>query len=158
MHVVFGAYDGPIDAKTGEKVVFIGDCAAWKGQLGDQLVQVRSTYKPRDTLDPYTARHDDIIKKMAVVTGKLTLAEGARYVRLAGCPVSVAEQALALVHLAELNNPYTDPAHAATFQAGYMKWRAQTLFDRLKGHKYQQPGACSRGQAAPELSVGETKG
>src|SRR5258708_7108619 len=26
LHVVFGAYRGPIDAKPGEKVVFIGDC------------------------------------------------------------------------------------------------------------------------------------
>ncbi len=40
IHVVFGAYDGPIDAKPGEKVVFIGDCAKWKGQLGDELVQI----------------------------------------------------------------------------------------------------------------------
>ena len=33
MHVVFGAYDGPIDAKPGEKVVFIGDCATWEGKI-----------------------------------------------------------------------------------------------------------------------------
>src|SRR5690349_20143670 len=33
MHVVFGKYDGPIAAGPGEKVVFIGDCAEWKGQL-----------------------------------------------------------------------------------------------------------------------------
>jgi uncharacterized protein (DUF362 family) len=151
MHVVFGAYDGPIDARPGERVVFIGDCAAWHGKLGDELVQIRSTYKPRQTLDPYTIKHDDILKKMAVVTGKLTLAEGSTYVRLGGCPVSVAEQALALVNLADVKNPYTDPEHALTFQAGYMKWRAHTLLDRLRGHKYQQSGTCPRGQAAPEV-------
>ncbi len=151
MHVVFGAYDGPIPAKPGEKVVFIGDCATWSGDLGGELVQIRSTYKPRDTLDPYTIKHDDIFAKMASVTSKMTLAEGAKYVRLHGCPVSVAEQVLALVGLGEVNNPYLDPVQALPFQVGYMKWRAHTLLARLKGHRYQQPGACSRGQAAPEV-------
>ena len=153
MHVVFGAYDGPIPAKPGEKVVFIGDCATWQGKLGDELVQIRSNYKPRDTLDPYTAKHDDIFTKMASVTGKLALSEGATYVRIGGCPVSVAEQVLAIVNLSEVNNPYLDPSQALPFQLGYLKWRAHTLFDRLKGHRYQQPGACSRGQAAPEVTA-----
>src|SRR5690349_15933327 len=31
MHVVFGAYEGGIDAKPGERVIFIGDCTEWKG-------------------------------------------------------------------------------------------------------------------------------
>ncbi|HEX2678953.1 MAG TPA: DUF362 domain-containing protein, partial [Polyangiales bacterium] len=35
MHVVFGNYQGGIDAKPGERVVFIGDCAEWKGKIGD---------------------------------------------------------------------------------------------------------------------------
>ena len=32
MHVVFGAYEGPIDAQAGEKVIMIGDCAQVAGQ------------------------------------------------------------------------------------------------------------------------------
>ena len=47
LHIVFGAYEGPIDAKAGEKVVFMGDCATWKGQLGDELVQITSKYRNR---------------------------------------------------------------------------------------------------------------
>jgi uncharacterized protein (DUF362 family) len=31
IHVVFGSYQGEIDAKPGERVIFIGDCAEWKG-------------------------------------------------------------------------------------------------------------------------------
>ncbi|MBT8494975.1 MAG: DUF362 domain-containing protein, partial [Deltaproteobacteria bacterium] len=31
IHVVFGAYDGEIPAAPGEKVIFMGDCAEWKG-------------------------------------------------------------------------------------------------------------------------------
>jgi uncharacterized protein (DUF362 family) len=152
IHVVFGAYQGPIPAKPGEKVIFIGDCANWQGSLGGELVQIRSTYKPRGTLDPYKAKHDDIFAKMAAVTSKMTLAEGASYVRLTGCPVSVAEQVLALVGLGEVNNPYLDPSQALPFQVGYMKWRASTMLERLRGRPYQQHGACARGHAAPEVT------
>src|SRR6185436_2565902 len=51
LHVVFGAYDGPIDAAPGEKVVFIGDCATWEGKIQDQPVQIRSKYQDRSRKD-----------------------------------------------------------------------------------------------------------
>src|SRR5215813_3073266 len=47
LHVVFGAYRGKIDAKPGEKVIFIGDCANWTGTIADKPVQIRSIYKDR---------------------------------------------------------------------------------------------------------------
>lgn len=151
MHVVFGKYDGPIAAGPGERVVFIGDCAEWKGELGGQLVQIRSQYKDRSTKDPHTARHDDIFVKMAAVTAKVTLSTGASHMRMGGCPVSVAEQALALIQLGDLDNPYIDPTNAAPFQKGYWAWKASTAMDRLRGRSYQKHGPCTRGQAAPEL-------
>src|SRR5262249_53516122 len=97
MHVVFGAYAGAIDAKPGEKVVFIGDCAKWEGRLDDKLVRIESLYRDRSKKDPYEAKHDDIYAKMATVAAKLVRAKDEPYVRLEGCPVTVAEQVLALV-------------------------------------------------------------
>ncbi len=76
LHVVFGAYRGKVDAKPGEKVVFIGDCASWEGQLGDKLVQIKSVYKDRGSKDPHHAKHDDIYAKMVKV--KRTIWSGAR--------------------------------------------------------------------------------
>src|SRR6185436_12384208 len=64
MHIVFGAYDGPIDAKPGEKVVFIGDCAKYHGKINDKPVQIRSKYVDRSKKDPHHAKHDDIFAKM----------------------------------------------------------------------------------------------
>jgi uncharacterized protein (DUF362 family) len=152
LHVVFGAYDGPIDAGPGEKVVFIGDCAAWRGTLGDRPVQIRSVYKDRGTKDPHDARHDDIYVKMATTTARLTAARNKPYVRLEGCPVSVAEQVLALVTLAGLKNPYLAPDQIVTFNRGYLGWRARLTLNRLMGKRYQVNGAfASRGAAAPVL-------
>lgn len=151
LHVVFGAYEGPIDAKPGEKVVFIGDCAQWKGNLGDRLISIESLYKDRGGKDPYQAKHEDIYAKMATVTAKMAMSRNEPYVRLEGCPVSVAEQVLTLVSLAGTNNPYLAPDQIIQFNKSYLAWRGATVAKRLSGTPYQIHGPCSRGQAAPEV-------
>ncbi|GAB4509947.1 MAG: hypothetical protein Tsb0020_26770 [Haliangiales bacterium] len=153
MHVVFGAYRGEINYQPGEKVVFIGDCAEWRGKLGDELVQIKNIYQDRSSKDPHQAKHDDIYAKMATTTGKLMGARGASHLRLEGCPVSVAEQVLALVGLSSVKNPYLDPAQIVSFNRGYVGWRARVALNRLTGKRYQQKGRFeARGQAAPELT------
>jgi hypothetical protein len=152
LHVVFGAYEGPIDAKPGEKVVFIGDCAKWQGKIGDKLVKVESLYKDRSRKDPYEAKHDDIYAKMASVTAKMAMSRNEPTVRLEGCPVSVAEQVLTLVSLAGTNNPYLAPDQIVKFNKSYLAWRGNQMAKRLTGTPYQIHGPCSRGEAAPEVS------
>ncbi len=151
LHVVFGAYEGKIDAKPGEKVVFIGDCATWKGDLGGQLVQIENRYQNRDTRDPYHASADDIYKKMLHIRKALSKSAADPYVRLEGCPVSVAEQVLALVSLGHLKNPYLDPRAVLIFNKAYAGWRASTAFHRMTGHPYQKAGPAPRGDARPEM-------
>ena len=152
MHVVFGAYDGPIAAGPGEKVIFIGDCAEWKGQLQGKLVQIKSLYKDRSTHDPHHAKHDDIFKKLAVTTAKAAWNRNASHLRLEGCPVSVAEQVLALVAVGGLKNPYLDPRQSSKFTRGYLGWKSRVTLNLLQRKRYQQTGAFAhRGAAAPEL-------
>ncbi|MFO0755165.1 MAG: DUF362 domain-containing protein [Byssovorax sp.] len=153
MHVVLGAYEGPIPAKPGEKVIFIGDCATWKGTINDKLVSIESLYKDRSQKDPYHAKHDDIIAKMVTVTSKLAKSKNADVLRLEGCPVSVAEQVLALVALAKTNNPYLAADEVARFSLGYAAWRGATLAKRVRGVPYQIPGPCHRGEAAPDVAA-----
>jgi uncharacterized protein (DUF362 family) len=152
MHIVFGAYDGPIEAKPGEKVVFIGDCATWDGKLGGELVQIRSKYAARSTKDPYTAKHDDIYAKMLSVMNNLRKSKDAPFVRLGGCPVSVAEQVLALVQLGGTKNPYFAPDQVVGFNQAYLGWRAVQAYKRLGGMRYQKHGPCARGNAAPDVA------
>ncbi|AGP35775.1 DUF362 domain-containing protein [Sorangium cellulosum] len=151
MHVVFGAYEGPIDAKPGEKVVFIGDCATYKGKIGDQLISIDSLYRERSARDPYTAKHDDVLAKMVKVTTKLAKARNESVIRLEGCPVSVAEQVLTLVTLGKTKNPYFAADQVLEFNKAYVAWRGASLAKRIAGKPYQVHGACSRGEAAPEL-------
>jgi uncharacterized protein (DUF362 family) len=153
MHVVFGAYEGRIDAKPGEKVVFIGDCATWEGKINDKLVKIESLYKDRSTRDPYTVKHDDIYSKMVTVTAKLAMSGKDEPLRLEGCPVSVAEQVLALVSLGKTKNPYLAPDEVVRFNLAYMAWRGVTLAKRLGGTPYQIKGRCHRGEAAPDVTA-----
>ena len=157
MHVVFGAYEGPIDARPGEKVIFIGDCATWKGTINDKLVQIRSTYRDRADKDPYLAKHDDIYAKMVSVTAKLAMTRNDDTVRLEGCPVSVAEQVLALVTLGGTKNPYFSGSEVIKFNKAYLQWRGAMVAKRLSGTPYQKPGTCHRGEAAPDITAPTTK-
>lgn len=153
MHVVFGNYQGPIAAGPGEKVIFIGDCAQWSGQLQGKLVQIRSKYQDRSTLDPHHAHHDDIFAKLATTTAKSAATRNDSHMRLEGCPVSVAEQVLALVAVGGLKNPYTDPRQVSTFARGYLGWRSRVFLNRLQSKRYQEHGSyAARGQAAPEMA------
>ncbi len=156
MHVVFGNYDGQIDARPGEKVIFIGDCASWQGTLDGQAVRIDSLYKDRDERDPYHVKHDDIYAKMAKVTAKLVATRNKPYLRLEGCPVSVAEQVLTLVSLAGAKNPYFDASQIVGFNRGYLGWRARVALNRVMGKRYQKNGPLlERGQAAPEVPAAE---
>jgi len=151
MHVVFGNYDGPIDAKPGEKVIFIGDCATWKGTINDRPIEIKNIYKERSTLDPHTARHEDIFAKLASAKQKLA----GDVVRLEGCPVSVAEQVLALVSVSPgVKNPYLDRSNMLTFARAYLGWKARVSLNKLQRKRYQQNGTFrERGQAAPDAIV-----
>jgi uncharacterized protein (DUF362 family) len=151
MHIVFGAYEGPIDAKPNEKILFIGDCAKYHGEVGGDVVDVASLYRPRETKDPHHAKHDDVYAKLVSVMRKFAAAKNQQVIRMQGCPVSVAEQILALVTLGNTKNPYFAPEQVVGFNRAYIGWRAVQAFQRLTGTAYQQAGACTRGHAAPEV-------
>lgn len=153
LHVVFGAYRGPIDAQPGEKVIFIGDCVNWEGELHGKPIQITSKYKERWSKDPHYAKHDDIFVKLMQVRQEISSAEGVDIIRFTGCPVSVAEHVLFLAMLGGVENPYTAPANNASFTKNYLAWRTSTTLKRLKGEPYQVHGPAVRGAAKPDVTT-----
>jgi hypothetical protein len=152
IHLVFGAYKGPLDVGYGEKVIFIGDCCSWEGKLGGELVQIKSVYKDRSTLDPHAARHKDVYERMLRMANKLREAKGRPYIRLEGCPVSIGELILLLAELGGIKNPYFDRRQVVGFNLQYLAWRSTSLWKRLRGEPYQVAGAVARGGARPEVT------
>jgi uncharacterized protein (DUF362 family) len=146
-HIVFGNYQGEIDNKPGERVIFIGDCAQWQGKLGQELVSVENLYRDRSTLDPYTIRAEDALTKQWKTRNLLRKADGKSHLRLQGCPVSVSEQVQTLVALGGLH----DPARSWPGMKAFVVWKSKMLMKKLGGHRYQIPGPTLRGDAAPVI-------
>jgi hypothetical protein len=151
IHFVFGDYRGPIDATYGEKVVFVGDCATYQGTLSDELVSIQNLYQDRSSKDPHRAEHQDIFKKMLTTMSEIRAAKKRPYLRLEGCPVSVANLMLVLSELGGLPNPYLTSDLALPFVKHYAAWRGRSLAQRLGGQRYQVPGEATRGDARPLL-------
>jgi hypothetical protein len=91
---------------------------------------------------------------MVKVMQKLRESEAEPVVRFEGCPVSVAEQVLFLVHLSRLKNPYFDISQVFQFNKAYLQWRSNTAFRRAIGVPYQKKGPTYRGDAKPHLPDG----
>ena len=153
MHIVFGAYEGTIDAKPGEKVVFMGDCATYQGKIGEHDVHIESLYRDRTELNPETYKVDDIFKKMLKVEQKFLGARKTEVMRMAGCPVSVAEQVLMLVKMGRTKNPYLDPRTSVDFVSCYLSSRTRTALSRIFGTPYQRSGPSVRGDARPAQNL-----
>ncbi len=148
-HIVFGDYQGPLDVQEDERVVFIGDCAKFSGTIAGEQVELPSVYVDRAQKDPHHARSSNIFSKMVSVNWEMFKHRKARAFRIAGCPVSVAEQVLMLVNLGKLKNPYLDPSQVIPFNNCYLSSRMRTALKRLSGQPYQRPGATPRGDARP---------
>ncbi len=144
-HVVIGAYDGPIDARANEKVVFLGDCTRWRGAIDGRQVEIESRYVDRSEKDPLSATDEGIYRKMWRVGRQMARSE--QVVRLQGCPVSVAEQVLALVKIGGLNDPYRDPSEALRFTSCYFSSKTRSALGRLFGESYNKPGYSEAGEA-----------
>ena len=128
IHLVFGAYNGPIDAKPGEKVIFMGNCAEWQGTIAEESVNIKPLAATRAKKDPHYAMTSDIYQKMVSVTWSLFKSKKKTYLRLPGCPVSVAEQVLLLADISGARNPYFDPRTAIDFTKSYLAFRTANLF------------------------------
>jgi uncharacterized protein (DUF362 family) len=150
LHIVFGAYDGPIEASPGEPVVFMGDCATYHGDIAGQRIDMPSVYADRSTKKPIEAKHDDVMVKMVKVSRKMRELKTSDVIRITGCPVSVAEQVLSLVKIGKLKNPYQDPKLAMPAISAYLSWRTRQVIARMMGQRYHKPGAYPRGAARPE--------
>jgi len=143
LHIVFGAYKSPIDAKPGEKVIFMGDCTEWQGKIGGQAVVINKLPSKRAKLDSYYAVHADIFGKMEAVSFKLLQARKRKYLRLTGYPVGVAEQVLLLSYISGAKNPYFDARIAFDFSKYYLGFRVALVrrmrpYQKRKSRKEQK--------------------
>jgi uncharacterized protein (DUF362 family) len=109
IHIVFGAYDGPIEVEGDERVLFIGDCARWKGEIAGEAVEVPYLYQDRETIEPERVHASDLVGKILDYFRQRLRYRGKRVIRITGCTVSVADNVLYMAGLGRTKNPYYDP-------------------------------------------------
>ena len=149
MHIVFGNYAGEIRAKENEKVVFMGDCATYHGKIAGRDVNLPSIYVERSKKDPLTAKAENVYKKMLKVGKNVRKTKNEQVMRMAGCPVSVAEQVLMLVKMSGARNPYFDPRQVISFNSTYLSHRTRVMIKQVFGQRYNEAGPALRGRARP---------
>ena len=150
IRVVFGRYDGPIDASPGEKVIFMGDCTEWEGEINGSRVSISNEYESIETKDPRSAVFKDIFLKITDVYLSVFKSRKSPFILVRGCPVSVAEQVLYVCSVSGAKNPYFDRVLVTPLAFAYIVFRAKKLLRKLTGKHYRskhtaqaQPGPVS---------------
>ncbi len=157
--MVCGAYEGPLELREpGEKVVFIGDCARWKGTIAGEPVDLPSIYVDRKLKDPHHAAVTDIFVKMARFYWGMLRSRSVPHVRITGCPVSVAENVLVLSAYGGSVNPYFDPRTVIPFARAWAGWRIHQALRAAAGKPYQLPEPPAGGGALPPPAGGDAGG
>jgi hypothetical protein len=146
--IVFGSWEGEVPEEEGRPVVFMGDCARYKGKLGGEDIDLPCAYRRRETLDPHRAYSTDIYIKMLKVLWRIF--RRGRVLRMQGCPVAVSDQVLMLSTLGGTANPYFKPDTVLSFVRGWVAWRLAGLRRLLRGDPYQR--------RAPRAKEAEARG
>ncbi len=129
LHVAFGDVRGRrIEAAPGERVLFMGDCAMFDGEIAGKPVHISSTYTPRERKDPHHARSGDLLAKIIKFFRLWIAHRGKQVVRVPGCPVSVAENTLFLSALGRTKMPYLDRHIFVKFAYNYVVFNIVRFF------------------------------
>lgn len=139
LHVAFGdVRERAIDTKKGERILFMGDCAMFHGEIAGQLIHIDSLYISREKKDPRHARTSDLLMKILKVILLLIGNPGKPIIRVPGCPVSVAENVLFVASLGHTKNPYIDRHIFIRFSYSYLISRAVRFFRVTPGRLFRR--------------------
>lgn len=133
MHVVFGAYQGQINAHPGEPVLFMGDCATWKGEVDGASVTVPFLYTPRQDLSPHNATCASVYSSMIRAFSNYLRHRDSPVICVRGCPVSIWENLLYISWLGKVTNPYLHPRATFPFAFYWAISRAARMRRSLRG-------------------------
>jgi uncharacterized protein (DUF362 family) len=129
MHIAFGDLRGTqIRAAPEERVLFIGDCVMFDGEIGGKPVTINSLYVPRDKRDPRHAKSSDLVAKILKFLALWIGHRGKQVIRVPGCPVSVAENVLFISGIGKTKMPYLDREIFVNFAYHYVIFNIVRFF------------------------------
>jgi uncharacterized protein (DUF362 family) len=130
VHMVFGAYEGPIPAQADERVIFVGDCVRYQGEVCGRAVEIPSVYRFRDTINPHQATSGDLLAKVVGYLSQRLRVGRNQIVRIRGCPVSVAENIFWIADFGHTKLPYLAPDIVFKFAYHYTIMRIKRFWNQ----------------------------
>ncbi len=123
IHYVVGKVDGPLDIEDNEKVLFVGDCTSWEGEIDGKPVKIESSYKPPKEVDEKKTKSNDMLLKTVKTIFNCLLKRNRRYVHVKGCTVSVGDHVHYFSVFGKTGNPNFDPRMVIPLNIAYYKMR-----------------------------------
>ncbi len=130
---VVGRVEGPLDLADDERVIFAGDCTSWEGEIDGKPVKIESCYKTAAEVDETKTRSNDMVWKIMQDLANVFKNRSSRYVRVKGCPVSVAQHVNYLSALGKIKNPNFDPRLFVQANISYYQMRFHRFAARFTG-------------------------
>jgi len=130
---VVGKVEGPLDLEDDEKVMFVGDCTSWEGEIGGQKVCIKRRYRKLTDIDETKTKSNDMVLKTVGSIFKAYKSIGSKYLHVKGCTVSIPEHIHYLSALAGIGNPNFHPKLVFGVAMAYCQMRLKKFINRLVG-------------------------
>ncbi|MCP4679810.1 MAG: DUF362 domain-containing protein [Deltaproteobacteria bacterium] len=125
---VVGKVEGPLDLEEDERVIFMGDCTSWEGDIDGEHVKIESRYKTSNEVDESKTKSNDMLLKNIRTLWNGFKIRKSRYARARGCTVSVADHVHYISFLGKVPNVNFDSRVFAPLNVSYWQMRAKRLF------------------------------
>lgn len=130
VHYVVGKVEGPLDIEKDEKVIFVGNCTSWRGNINGKSVDIKSSYKSPKHVDESKTKSNDMLLKTVKTLSSCMLQRGNNYIHAKGCPVSVGDHVHYLSMIGGIKNVNFDPRLVVSLNIAYLNMRAHRAMNR----------------------------
>ena len=128
---VVGFVAEDLNLQKGEKVLFAGDCASYKGKLNGTHVHIESKYRSPHLVNEGHTKSNDMIKKTFSALRNVFLNRNKKYLRAYGCPVSVGDHVHYISSLGNIRNMNFNPKLVFGVNLAYIQMRVHRFINRL---------------------------
>ena len=129
---VVGKVDGSLNLEKDERVIFVGNCTSWEGEINGNTVKIESSYKTSKDVDEKETKSNDMLLKMGAAFAHNLASRSSSYIHLKGCPVSVAQHVNYLASMGKITNPNLDPRLSVPNTIAYTGMRINRFMNRFK--------------------------
>lgn len=143
---VVGETREPLELQEGERVLFAGECTAWRGRIRGKEVCIEGRYRPPQPGEEAHRPSNDMLRRTAAALWNTLKRPGAGHLHARGCPVSVADHVHYLARYGGIRNPNLDPRLLVPVTLAYCQMRLGRFWNRFIGRSPGRGAGEKRGE------------